>query len=149
MGGHPLHLHLVVLRQAPKRGGLGRPEVEGPVLERRVAHDQVLGRSPHLDAVGLMLLLLQVSPVPDLQIWREAPLGSPGIPRRGGDAHQRDRAVVNAHHEWVSVTDFHLEKFGDTYGPLEEIVGAAGDAPIWSSKLEGKNIMDAMMINPA
>ncbi|KAF8745047.1 hypothetical protein HU200_013459 [Digitaria exilis] len=184
------------------------PEVEGQVLEQQ-----------------RLTLLLQVSPVPDLQNWRaddatwipvDPGAGCPSSQRqqRGGDTHQRDmpvvnvrheeaykniehKAVANTHHEQVSVAAFHSAKFGDTYGLLEEIVGAAGDGEVrlaswpvqvamrprilfisvsishlhnglvglWShppsvgaedyvelllsSKLEGKNIMDAMKINPA
>ncbi|KAL6638300.1 hypothetical protein ACP70R_025872 [Stipagrostis hirtigluma subsp. patula] len=139
------------------------------------AHDRVLGLSPHSDAVGLTLLL-QVSPVPGLQIRRKggwvpvAPL--PGaLVANVGDVIEvltngryksiEHRAVVSASEERVSVAAFHVAKFGETYGPLEEIVGAAGEAPryrtvsvedymklVLSSKLDGKNIMDAMKINP-
>nr|CAB3489242.1 unnamed protein product [Digitaria exilis] len=141
------------------------------------AHDQVLGLSPHSDAVGLTLLL-QVSPVPGLQIRREGkwiPVDPvPGaLVANVGDVVEmltngryksiEHRAVVNARHERVSVAAFHSAKFGATYGPLEEIVGASGDGEtpryrtigaedyvklLLSSKLEGKNIMDAMKINP-
>lgn len=69
------------------------------------------------------------------------------------------RAVVSAHEERMSVAAFHTAKFGETYGPLEEIVGgdevryrtiSAEDYVklVLSSKLDGKNIMDAMKINP-
>ncbi|KAL6638640.1 hypothetical protein ACP70R_023751 [Stipagrostis hirtigluma subsp. patula] len=139
------------------------------------AHDRVLGLSPHSDPVGLTLLL-QVSPVPGLQIRRNggwipvAPL--PGaLVANVGDVIEvltngryksiEHRAVVSASEERVSVAAFHSARFGGSYGPLEEIAGAAGEAPryrtvsvedyvkmLLSSKLDGKNIMDAMKINP-
>ncbi|OEL25481.1 Protein SRG1 [Dichanthelium oligosanthes] len=139
------------------------------------AHDKVLGLSPHSDAVGLTLLL-QVSPVAGLQIRREGawipvePL--PGaLVANVGDVIEvltngryksiEHRAVVNARQERVSVAAFHSARFDGVYGPLEESIGG-GEAPryrtigveeyvklVLSSKLEGKNIMDAMKITPA
>ena len=76
------------------------------------------------------------------------------------------RAVVSPTHDRVSVAAFHSAKFGDTYAPLEETMvgtgsGCHGEPPryktigvedyvrlLLSCKLEGKNIMDAMKINP-
>ncbi|KAJ1292635.1 hypothetical protein BS78_01G005000 [Paspalum vaginatum] len=136
------------------------------------AHGRVLGLSPHSDAVGLTLLL-QVSAVPGLQIRRRgawipvAPL--PGaLVANVGDVIEvltngryrsiEHRAVVHPEHERVSVAAFHSARFGDTYGPLEEML-VAGEPPryrtigvedyvrlVLASKLEGKNIMDAMKI---
>ncbi|KAL6909592.1 hypothetical protein ACP4OV_001873 [Aristida adscensionis] len=136
------------------------------------AHDRVLGLSPHSDAVGLTLLL-QASPVAGLQIRRGggwmavAPL--PGaLVANVGDVVEvlsngryrsiEHRAVVNAREERLSMAAFHMAKFGGAYGPLEELVGEA--APryktvsveeyvkmVLSSKLEGKNILDAMKID--
>ncbi|RCV39872.1 hypothetical protein SETIT_9G005200v2 [Setaria italica] len=140
------------------------------------AHDKVLGLSPHSDAVGLTLLL-QASPVAGLQIRREG-AWIPVEPLPGalianvGDVIEvltngryksiEHRAVVNARHERISVAAFHTAMFGGTYGPLEEIIVGQGEAPryrtvgvedyvklVLSSKLEGKNIMDAMKINNA
>ncbi|PAN43946.1 hypothetical protein PAHAL_9G005000 [Panicum hallii] len=138
------------------------------------AHDRVLGLSPHSDAVGLTLLL-QVSPVPGLQIRREgawipvAPL--PGaLVANVGDVIEvltngryksiEHRAVVNASQERVSVAAFHSARFDANYGPLQEII-RAGEAPLYrtiavedyvklllSNKLQGKSAMDAMKINP-
>ncbi|TVU44224.1 hypothetical protein EJB05_03660 [Eragrostis curvula] len=136
------------------------------------AHDKVLGLSPHSDAVGLTLLL-QVSPVAGLQIRRNgewipvAPL--PGaLVANVGDVIEvvtngkyrsiEHRAVVNATHERVSIAAFHTLRFGATFWPLEEIVGG-GEARyrtvsfedyvklVLSSKLDGKNIIDAMKIS--
>ncbi|KAF0917926.1 hypothetical protein E2562_021642 [Oryza meyeriana var. granulata] len=139
-----------------------------PAKER----DRVLGVSPHSDAVGLTLLL-QVSPVQGLQIRRHGawiPVDPiPGaLVANVGDVIEvltngryksiEHRAVVDARQERVSVAAFHSATFGSTYGPLEEMVGG-GEASyrtisvedylrlVVSSKLEGKNIMDAMKIN--
>uniref|UniRef100_A0A0A9BFT8 Fe2OG dioxygenase domain-containing protein n=1 Tax=Arundo donax TaxID=35708 RepID=A0A0A9BFT8_ARUDO len=137
------------------------------------AHDKVLGLSPHSDAVGLTLLL-QVSPVAGLQIRKNgswipvAPL--PGaLVANVGDVIEvltngkyksiEHRAVVNAREERVSIAAFHAAKFGETYEPLEEMVGEGAARYrtisvedyvklLLSSKLDGKNIMDAMKINP-
>ncbi|TVU44226.1 hypothetical protein EJB05_03662, partial [Eragrostis curvula] len=137
------------------------------------AHDKVLGLSPHSDAVGLTLLL-QVSPVTGLQI-RHKGEWIPVTPLPGalianvGDVIEvltngryksiEHRAVVNAREERVSVATFHQARFGEMYGPLEELVVGGGEAPryrtisvedylklVFSSKLDGKNIMDAMKI---
>ncbi|KAF7032108.1 hypothetical protein CFC21_043322 [Triticum aestivum] len=134
--------------------------------------DSVLGLSPHSDAVGLTLLL-QVSKVPGLQIRRKGgwvpvtPL--PGalvvnvgdvieVLTNGKYKSVEHRAVVNAREERMSIATFHTGKFGTMYGPLEEVVG--DEKPryrsvsveeyvklVFSSKLNGKNIMDAMKIN--
>ncbi|KAF8643956.1 hypothetical protein HU200_066594 [Digitaria exilis] len=133
------------------------------------AHEQVLGLSPHSDAVGLTLLL-QVSPVPGLQIRRHnswipvEPL--PGaLVANIGDVVEvltngryksiEHRAVVSARHHRVSLAAFHSAKFDATYAPL-----LAGEPPryrtiaaedyvklVLSSKLQGKNIMDAIRID--
>ncbi|CAN6281140.1 unnamed protein product [Urochloa humidicola] len=140
------------------------------------AHEQVVGLSPHSDAVGLTLLL-QVSPVTGLQIRREGawipvdPL--PGalvanvgdvleVLTNGSYRSIEHRAVVDARHHRVSVAAFHSAMFDATpYGPIDEILAARGGKPpryrtiavedyvklVLSSKLEGKNIMDAMKIN--
>lgn len=138
-----------------------------PAKER----DRVLGVSPHSDAVGLTLLL-QVSPVKGLQIRR----GDDWIPvdpipgalvANVGDVVEmvtngryksiEHRVVVDAAQERVSVAAFHNATFGSTYGPLEEMVGG-GEARyrsisvedyvrlVVSSKLQGKNILDAVKI---
>jgi len=137
------------------------------------AHGRVLGLSPHSDATGLTLLL-QVSAVPGLQIRRHGAWVSvdpiPGaLVANVGDVVEvltngryrsiEHRAVVSPTHDRVSVAAFHSAKFGDTYAPLEETT--VGTVPGYrtigvedyirlalSSKLEGKNIMDAMKINP-
>ncbi|XP_047060715.1 S-norcoclaurine synthase 1-like [Lolium rigidum] len=133
--------------------------------------DRMLGLSPHSDAVGLTLLL-QVSSVPGLQIRRNGGW-VPVMPLPGalvanvGDVVEvltngkyksvEHRAVVNAREERMSIAAFHSGKFGTTYGPLEEVVGdeevryrsiSVEDYVklVLSSKLEGKNIMDAMKI---
>ena len=136
------------------------------------AHGRVLGLSPHSDAVGLTLLL-QVSAVPGLQIRRHGAWVSvdpiPGaLVANVGDVVEvltngryksiEHRAVVSPTQDRVSVAAFHSAEFQDTYAPLEEtMVGAPGYRTIGvedyirlvlSSKLEGKNIMDAMKINP-
>jgi isopenicillin N synthase-like dioxygenase len=140
------------------------------------AHDRVLGLSPHSDAVGLTLLL-QVSPVPGLQIRRHGawipvtPIPG-GLVANIGDVIEmltngryksiEHRAVVNARHERVSMAAFHSGRFGETFGPLEELlVGGGSEARyktvavedyvklVFSSKLDGKNIMDSMKINPS
>uniref|UniRef100_A0A0E0KLQ8 Fe2OG dioxygenase domain-containing protein n=1 Tax=Oryza punctata TaxID=4537 RepID=A0A0E0KLQ8_ORYPU len=139
-----------------------------PAKER----DRVLGVSPHSDAVGLTLLL-QVSPVQGLQI-RKGGAWIPVDPIPGalvanvGDVIEvvtngryksiEHRVVVDAAQERVSVAAFHTATFGSTYGPLEEMVGG-GEARyrsisvedyvrlVVSSKLEGKNILDAIKIN--
>ncbi|CAM0943413.1 unnamed protein product [Alopecurus aequalis] len=133
--------------------------------------DRLLGLSPHSDTVGLTLLL-QVGSVPGLQIKRNSgwvpvtPL--PGaLVANVGDAVEiltngkyksvEHRAVVNSREERMSVATFHSGMFGTTYAPLEEVVG--GDEVryssvsaeeyvrlVYSSKLDGKNIMDAMKI---
>jgi isopenicillin N synthase-like dioxygenase len=133
------------------------------------AHDRVLGLPPHSDAVGLTLLL-QVSPVPGLQIRRHgawipvAPIPG-GLVANIGDVITNGRyksiehrAVVNAWHERVSMAAFHSGRFGETFGPLKEmLVGGGSEACyktvavedyvklVLSSKLDGKNIMDAMI----
>ncbi|KAF7025155.1 hypothetical protein CFC21_037383 [Triticum aestivum] len=134
--------------------------------------DRMLGLSPHSDAVGLTLLL-QVSPVPGLQIRRNGgwlpvtPL--PGalivnvgdvieVLTNGKYKSVEHRAVVNTREERMSMATFHNGNFGTTYGPLKEVVGE--EEPryrnvsveeytklVFSSKLDGKNIMDAMKIN--
>lgn len=134
--------------------------------------DRMLGLSPHSDAVGLTLLL-QVSQVPGLQIRRNGgwlsvtPL--PGalvvnvgdvieVFTNGKYKSVEHRAVVNTREERMSIATFHNGKFGNMYGPLEEVVG--DEEPryrsvsveeytklVFSSKLDGKNIMDAMKIN--
>lgn len=134
--------------------------------------DRVLGLSPHSDAVGLTLLL-QVSPVPGLQIRRNGgwlpvtPL--PGalvvnvgdvveVLTNGKYKSVEHRAVVNTREERMSIATFHSGKFGTTYGPLDEVVGDEEaryrsvsveeyTKLVFSSKLDGKNIMDAMKIN--
>lgn len=134
--------------------------------------DRVLGLSPHSDAIGLTLLL-QVSSVPGLQIRRNGgwvpvtPL--PGaLVANVGDVVEvftngkyksvEHRAVVNAREERMSIAAFHSGKFGTIYGPLEEVVGdeevryrTVGVEEyvklVLSSKLDGKNIMDAMKIS--
>ncbi|KAG0546574.1 hypothetical protein BDA96_01G006200 [Sorghum bicolor] len=138
------------------------------------AHGRVLGLSPHSDAVGLTLLL-QVSAVPGLQIRRHGAWVSvdpiPGaLVANVGDVVEvltngryksiEHRAVVSPTHDRVSVAAFHSAKFGGTYAPLEETM-VHGEPPgyktisvedyvrmLLSCKLEGKNIMDAMKINP-
>uniref|UniRef100_A0A0D9W1K7 Fe2OG dioxygenase domain-containing protein n=1 Tax=Leersia perrieri TaxID=77586 RepID=A0A0D9W1K7_9ORYZ len=69
------------------------------------------------------------------------------------------RAVVDATRERVSVAAFHSATFGSTYAPLHEMVGDGGVPKyrsitvedyvrlVVSSKLDGKNIMDAMKVN--
>ncbi|CAN6291029.1 unnamed protein product [Urochloa humidicola] len=136
------------------------------------AHEQVVGLSPHSDAVGLTLLL-QVSPVAGLQIRREGawipvePL--PGaLVANVGDVIEvltngryrsiEHRAVVDARHHRVSIAAFHTATFDAApYGPIDEILHeppryrtiAVEDYVklVLSSKLEGKNIMDAVKIN--
>jgi isopenicillin N synthase-like dioxygenase len=136
---------------------------------------RVLGLSPHSDAAGLTLLL-QVSAVPGLQIRRRGAWISvdpiPGaLVANVGDVVEvltngryksiEHRALVSPTHHRVSVAAFHSARFGDTYAPLEETI-VDGDEParyrsigvedyvrlVLSSKLQGKNIMDAMKINP-
>lgn len=136
---------------------------------------RVLGLSPHSDAAGLTLLL-QVSAVPGLQIRRRGAWISvdpiPGaLVANVGDVVEvltngryksiEHRALVSPTHHRVSVAAFHSARFGDTYAPLEETM-VDGDEParyrsigvedyvrlVLSSKLQGKNIMDAMKINP-
>uniref|UniRef100_A0ACD5VYY6 Uncharacterized protein n=1 Tax=Avena sativa TaxID=4498 RepID=A0ACD5VYY6_AVESA len=133
--------------------------------------DRVLGLSPHSDAIGITLLL-QVSAVPGLQIRRDGGW-VPVMPLPGalvanvGDVVEvftngkyksvEHRAVVNARQERMSIAAFHSGKFGTSYGPLEEIVGddevryrsvtvEEYVKLVVSSKLDGKNIMDAMKI---
>ncbi|KAM0877140.1 hypothetical protein ACQ4PT_035686 [Festuca glaucescens] len=134
--------------------------------------DRVLGLSPHSDATGLTLLL-QVSSVPGLQIRRYGgwlpvmPL--PGVLLANvGDVIEvftngkyksvEHRAVVNAREERMSIAAFHSSENGTTYGPLEDIVAdqearyrSISDDEFYklvvSSKLDGKNIMDAMKIS--
>jgi len=138
------------------------------------AHDRVLGLSPHSDAVGLTLLL-QVSPVPGLQI-RRGGAWIPVEPLPGalvanvGDVIEvltngryksiEHRALVNASQERVSIAAFHSARFDGTYGPIQEIM-RPGEAPLYrtiavedyvklllSNKLQGKSsTIDAMKIN--
>ena len=138
------------------------------------AHDKVLGLSPHSDAVGLTLLL-QVSPVPGLQI-RRGGAWIPVEPLPGalvanvGDVIEvltngryksiEHRALVNASQERVSIAAFHSARFDGTYGPIQEIM-RPGEAPLYrtiavedyvklllSNKLQGKSsTIDAMKIN--
>jgi len=135
---------------------------------------RVLGLSPHSDAVGLTLLL-QVSPVPGLQI-RRGGAWIPVEPLPGalvanvGDVIEvltngryksiEHRALVNASQERVSVAAFHSARFDGTYGPIQEIM-RPGEAPLYrtvavedyvklllSNKLQGKSsTIDAMKIN--
>ncbi|CAM0943421.1 unnamed protein product [Alopecurus aequalis] len=141
-----------------------------PCAEAHV--DRLLGLSPHSDAVGLTLLL-QVGSVPGLQIRRNGGW-VPVMPLPGalvanvGDVVEvltngryksvEHRAVVNAREERMSVAAFHSGMFGTTYGPLEEVVGDEEMRYrrvsveeyvklVLSSKLDGKNIMDAMKIS--
>ncbi|CAN6321897.1 unnamed protein product [Urochloa humidicola] len=136
------------------------------------AHDRVVGLSPHSDAVGLTLLL-QVSPVAGLQIRRAEGGWIPVDPLPGalvanvGDVLEvltngryrsvEHRAVVNARHHRLSVAAFHSARFDAA--PYAPIPAAGGDPPryrtiavedyvklVLSSKLQGKNIMDAMKI---
>ncbi|CAL4920203.1 unnamed protein product [Urochloa decumbens] len=147
-----------------------------PACPEEAHVDELVGLSPHSDAVGLTLLL-QVSPVPGLQIRRGGgwmpvePL--PGaLVANVGDLLEvltngryrsiEHRAVVDARHHRVSVAAFHNAMFDDTpYGPIQEILNASAQEParyrtiavedyvklVLSSKLQGKNIMDAMKIN--
>ncbi|KAK3148714.1 hypothetical protein QOZ80_3AG0207700 [Eleusine coracana subsp. coracana] len=140
--------------------------------------DKVLGLSPHSDAVGLTLLLQVTTTSPGLQIRRQgrwvpvAPL--PGalianvgdvveVLTNGKYKSVEHRAVVSASHERVSMAAFHTARFDDdAYGPLQEMMLDGGEQPryrtmsvedyvklVFSSKLDGKNIMDAMKINPS
>lgn len=137
---------------------------------------RVLGLSPHSDAVGLTLLLqVTADDVPGLQIRRRGawipvdPL--PGaLVANVGDVIEvltngryksiEHRAAVHPHHHRVSIAAFHSARFNDTaYAPLQEML-VDGQPPryrtiavedyvrlLLASKLEGKNIMDAMKIN--
>ncbi|CAM0144532.1 unnamed protein product [Urochloa decumbens] len=148
-----------------------------PACPEEAHADQLVGLSPHSDAVGLTLLL-QVSPVAGLQIRRGGGGGwIPVEPLPGalvanvGDLLEvitngryrsiEHRAVVDARHHRVSVAAFHNAMFDDTpYGPILNASGG-GEEParyrtiavedyvklVLSSKLQGKNIMDAMKIN--
>ncbi|EES08209.1 S-norcoclaurine synthase 1 [Sorghum bicolor] len=137
---------------------------------------RVLGLSPHSDAVGLTLLLQVSAAVPGLQIRRRGAWVSvdpvPGaLVANVGDVVEvltngryksiEHRAVVSATHHRVSIAAFHSAKFGGTYAPLEETTMVHGEPAryktisvedyvrlLLSCKLEGKNIMDAMKINP-
>ncbi|KAF7034231.1 hypothetical protein CFC21_045272 [Triticum aestivum] len=134
--------------------------------------DRVLGLSPHSNAVALTLLL-QVSPVHGLQIRRNGGW-VPVMPLPGalvvnvGDVVEvltngryksvEHRAVVNACEQRMSIAAFHSAKFGGMYGTLKEVVGdnearyrtvsvEEYTKLMLSSKLDGKNIIDAMKIN--
>ncbi|KAJ3680653.1 hypothetical protein LUZ60_016931 [Juncus effusus] len=103
----------------------------------RDAHDKILGLTPHSDAGGLTLLL-QTSSVAGLQI-RKNDVWLPVNPLPGafvvniGDSLEvltngkyksiEHRAVINADKERMSIAAFHSPNFGETIGPLAEIVG--------------------------
>ncbi|KAG8061849.1 hypothetical protein GUJ93_ZPchr0003g17469 [Zizania palustris] len=131
--------------------------------------DRLLGVSPHSDAVGLTLLL-QVSPVPGLQInkggvWIPVDPIPGALVANVGDVIEvltngryksiEHRVVVNPRQERVSIAAFHNATFGPS--PLEEIVG--GGKPLYrtitvqdyvklilSIKLQDKNMLDAMKL---
>uniref|UniRef100_A0A453DPR4 Fe2OG dioxygenase domain-containing protein n=1 Tax=Aegilops tauschii subsp. strangulata TaxID=200361 RepID=A0A453DPR4_AEGTS len=134
--------------------------------------DRLLGLSPHSDAVALTLLL-QVSPVPGLQIRRNGGW-VPVMPLPGalvvnvGDVVEvltngkyksvEHRAVVNAREQRMSTAAFHGAKFGGTYGPLKEVVKEEEaryrsvsveeyTKLMLSSKLDGKNIIIVPKVN--
>jgi isopenicillin N synthase-like dioxygenase len=137
----------------------------------------LLGLSPHSDAVGLTLLLqvspvaglqirrggawVPVEPLPGALVANVGDVIE--VLTNGRYRSIEHRAVVNARHHRISVAAFHNAMFGGTYGPIEEILSGQGGDPeppryrtvsvedyaklVLSSKLEGKNIMDAMKID--
>lgn len=137
------------------------------------AHDKVLGLTPHSDPGGLTILL-QVSPVPGLQIRRNGKW-LPVMPLPGalvvniGDLMEiltngryksiEHRAVINAKADRISIAFFHDPGLWETVGPLTEIVGEG--TPLFKSvgmqdymklffaqKLSGKSMVDLMKLNP-
>lgn len=133
--------------------------------------DEVLGLSPHSDAVGLTLLL-QVNQVQGLQIRRNgrwiAIKPIPGafivnigdileILSNGRYKSIEHRAIINPQKERMSVAAFHNPDYDVMIGPLSELV-EGGEAHyktlsfdryaslITSSKLDGKSLLEQMKL---
>ncbi|MQL74218.1 hypothetical protein Taro_006568 [Colocasia esculenta] len=134
--------------------------------------DELLGISSHSDATGLTVLL-QVSPVPGLQVRRSArwvpvsPLPG-GLVVNVGDVLEilsngryksiEHRATINAEKERLSVAAFHSPRADCLIGPLPELVKEGQERYktlssedyvrlVVSAKLDGKCLLDSMKVS--
>lgn len=168
-----------------KNLGLDRPEKLTGMMEDGIqgirmnyyppcplAHDKVIGLSPHSDAVALTLLL-QVNAVPGLQI-RSHGKWLPVYPHPGalivniGDVIEilsngkyksiEHRAIVDKHKERLSIAAFHSSDLDSMVGPLSDfckenhpcyktVTSLEYTRLLFASKLEGKNILDQMKLD--
>ncbi|VAI10463.1 unnamed protein product [Triticum turgidum subsp. durum] len=136
-----------------------------------VAHDKVLGISPHSD-ISMLTLVWELNMVGGLQIKRQdawvpvkphpkALVVNVGdfleIMTNGKYQSIEHRVTVNPHKERMSISAFHLPKFDMSVGPLSEIVGAELKKyktlrvdevakVVFSSKLDGKKTKDYAML---
>nr|CAB3456107.1 unnamed protein product [Digitaria exilis] len=137
-----------------------------------VAHDNVLGISPHCD-ISTLTLVWELNLVEGLQIKRQGawvPIKpqSNALVVNVGDFLEiltngkyqsiEHRVTVNPHKERMSISAFHLPKFDMSVGPLSEIVGQdlrkcktlkVDDVAkvVFSSKLDGKKTKEYAMFN--
>ncbi|XP_066341691.1 2-oxoglutarate-dependent dioxygenase 11-like [Miscanthus floridulus] len=137
-----------------------------------VAHDKVLGISPHSD-ISLLTLVWELNKVEGLQIksqgaWVPIKPHSKALVVNVGDFLEiltngkyqsiEHRVTVNPHKERMSISAFHLPKFDMSVGPLSEIVG--GELKkyktlrvdeiakvVFSSKLDGKKTKEYAMFS--
>ncbi|KAF8690485.1 hypothetical protein HU200_040841 [Digitaria exilis] len=137
-----------------------------------VAHDNVLGISPHSD-ISTLTLVWELNLVEGLQIKRQGawvPIKpqSNALVVNVGDFLEiltngkyqsiEHRVTVNPHKERMSISAFHLPKFDMSVGPLSEIVGQELKKyktvrvdevakVVFSSKLDGKKTKEYAMFN--
>lgn len=137
-----------------------------------VAHDKVLGISPHSD-VSTLTLVWELNLVEGLQIKREdawvpikphpkALVVNVGdfleILTNGKYQSIEHRVTVNAHKERMSISAFHLPKFDTSVGPLSGLVKEDEKKyktlrvdevakVVFSSKLDGKKTKDYAMFS--
>ncbi|CAL5089421.1 unnamed protein product [Urochloa decumbens] len=137
-----------------------------------VAHDKVLGISPHSD-ISTLTLVWELNMVEGLQIKRQG-VWMPIKPKPNalvvnvGDFLEiltngkyqsiEHRVAVNPHKERVSISAFHLPKFDMSVGPLREVAGREIKKyktlrvdevakVLFSSKLDGKKTKEYAMFN--
>ncbi|XP_044979797.1 2-oxoglutarate-dependent dioxygenase 11-like [Hordeum vulgare subsp. vulgare] len=137
-----------------------------------VAHDKVLGISPHSD-ISMLTLVWELNLVEGLQIKRQdawvpvkphpkALVVNVGdfleILTNGKYQSIEHRVAVNPHKERMSISAFHLPKLDMSVGPLSEIVGGGLKKyktlrvdevakVVFSSKLDGKKTKDYAMLS--
>ncbi|CAM0949272.1 unnamed protein product [Alopecurus aequalis] len=138
-----------------------------------VAHDKVLGISPHSD-MSILTLVWELNVVEGLQIKRQnawvpvkphpkALVVNVGdfleILTNGKYQSIEHRVAVNPHKERMSISAFHLPKYDMSVGPLSEIL-AGGELKkyktlrvdevakvVFSSKLDGKKTKEYAMLS--